>query len=345
MGTSYQNLMVVGDLAAVVSALEGLGADAWVVPAAAGRVTVLPREDEYSYADADGLAQSLSATLRTSALSNVVFDSDVVSINVYRNGDLVHEYVSERAALVDWFINDDGAPGFRLDGVEYPGDAEYPTGPGGADPDVFAPLGVGPVDLGRLGVTLRGEFGTSERIFAEFQHRLIMKAMNLDPAGLTTAFRWVRQEELLGAARVKPADQAPRVAEGWTLVKVALVTGLPLDADQVAAGQILADALAGGPLRLRATVGCAGVLHGAAGGAEIFNAQLRMRSRTAAYYIELQGTGGDQEQILDAARQAWTLALRGRFQLAANQGPELINLTEEQFDLGFSRATDYCSTT
>ncbi|MEV0128561.1 hypothetical protein AB0H83_08840 [Dactylosporangium sp. NPDC050688] len=333
--------MVVGDLADVVSALTGLGADAWVVPAAAGRVAVLPREDAYDRADADGLARLLSATLRTRVLSSTVIDSDAVFMAVYRDGDRIHEYVSERAVLVDWFIGDNGAPGFRLGGVEYPADAEYPTGPGGADPGVFAPLGVGPVDLDRLGVTLRGEFGTDGKVFAEFQHRLIVKAMNLDPAGLTTAFRWARQEDLPGAVRVKPA---PAVTDGSAVVKVVLVTPLPLDADPVAAGQLLADATAGGPLSLRAVVGCAGVLHGAAGGAEIFNAQLRMRSRTAAYYIELRGNGGDPRQILNAARQVWTQALRNRYQAAAGQGPELINLTDEQFDLGFSRATDYCST-
>src|SRR5262249_53123977 len=104
VGTSYQNLMVVGDLADVVGAMNDLGADAWVLPAAAvGRVAVLPRENEHNYADADELARAVSAKLRTDALSNVVFDSDVVLINVYRNGECVHEYVSEQAMLVDWF--------------------------------------------------------------------------------------------------------------------------------------------------------------------------------------------------------------------------------------------------
>jgi hypothetical protein len=345
VGTSYQNLMVVGELPEVVGALTDLGADAWVLPAAAGRVAVLPREDEFSYADADALARSVSARLRTAALSNVVFDSDALFINVYRNGDCLHEYVSEQAMLVDWFIDDDGSPRFRLGDVEYPGDAAYPTGPAGADPQAFAPFGVGPVDLDRLGVTLRGEFGTDKRIYAEFQHRLILKAMNLDPAGLTTAFRWARREDLPGLVRVVPADRVPRVSEGRTVVKVVLVTGLPLDADQVAAGQLLADAVSAAPLPLRAVVGCAGVLHGAAGGAEILSATMRMRSRTETYYIELHASSGDRRQILDAARQVWTDALRGRYHLAAHHGPELIDLQEEQFDLGFGRATDYCSTT
>lgn len=344
MGTSYQNLMVVGDLADVVGALTDLGADAWALPAASGRVAVLPREDAYGYADADGLAGSVSAKLRTTAMSNVVFDSDVVFVNIYRNGNLVHEYVSEREMLVDWFIDENDEPGFRLGGVEYPADAEYPKGPGGADPQLFAPLGVGTTDLDRLGATLRGDFGTDARVFAEFQHRLIITALNLDPAGLTTAFRWARPEDLPGAVRVKPADHAPRVPEGWASVKVALVVGLPPDADQVAVGRILADAVAMAPLPLRAVVGCAGVLHGPAGGTEIFMAQARMQSRTAAYYIELRGSGADQRQILDAARRVWTQALSDLHRSAAGQALELISLTEEQFDLGFGRATDHCST-
>ncbi|MEV6925638.1 hypothetical protein AB0M46_14215 [Dactylosporangium sp. NPDC051485] len=345
MGTSYQNLMVVGDLADVVGALADLGADAWVLPAASGRAAVLPREGPHNHADADGLARAISATLHTAAMSNVVFDSDVVLINIYRNGNRVHEYVSEREMLVDWFIDENDEPKFRLGGVEYPADAEYPKGPGGANPQIFAPLGVGPMDLDRLGATLRGDFGTDGQVFAEFQHRLIMKALNLDPTGLTTAFRWARPEDLPGAVRVKPADRAPRLPAGWTSVKVALVAGLPPDADQVAVGQFLADAVASAPLPMRAIVGCAGVLHGPAGGAEIFMAQARIRSRTAAYYIELQSSGADQRQVLDAARRVWTQALSDRYGSAAHQALELISLTEEQFDLGFGRATDYCSTT
>jgi hypothetical protein len=209
---------------------------------------------------------------------------------------------------------------------------------------VFAPLGVGQVDLDRLGATLRGEVGAGEPVFAEFQHGLIMKALNLDPAGLTTAFRWARPHDLPGAVRVKPTDRAPRGPEGWTSVKVALVAGLPPDADQVAVGQILADAVAGAPFPLRAVAGCAGVLHGPAGVGEIFLAQARLRSRTAAYYIELRGSGADQRQVLDAARRVWTQALSDRYG-AAHHALELISLADEQFDLGVGRATDYRSTT
>ncbi|MFF5228009.1 hypothetical protein [Dactylosporangium sp. NPDC000521] len=237
MGTSYETLMVVGDVTEVVSVLTHLGVDAWVVPAAAGRVAVLPREGEHGAADVDGLAKSVSTQLRTSVLSHVVFDSDAVFITVYRGGYRVHEYVSDRAVVADRHSDQ---PGFPL------GDVARPDGPGGADPGVFAPFGVGSVDLGRLGAALRGEFGTETKIFAEFQHRLIVKAMNLDPAGLTTAFRWARQEDLPGAVRVRPAGRAPRAA-GRTSVKVAVVTALPMDADNVAAGQLLADATGGGP--------------------------------------------------------------------------------------------------
>ncbi|MEU0559541.1 hypothetical protein [Dactylosporangium sp. NPDC006015] len=330
MGTSYETMMVVGEFAGVVSALTDLDADAWVVPAAAGRVAVLPREGEHGVADVDGLARSVSARLRTPVVSHVVVDSDAVLITVYRDGDRIHEYVSDRAALAGRYTGDGSETGVRF---------------GGADPGVFAPFGVGSVDLDRLGVTLRGEFGTGTKVFAEFQHRLIVKAMNLDPAGLTTAFRWARQEDLPGAVRVKPVGRAPRAAAGRTSVRVALVTALPLDADDVAAGQLIADATGGGPLPLRAVVGCAGVLHGAAGGAEIFMAHTRVRPRGATYYIEVQGAGGDRQQILDAVRQLWARALRDRFQLTTGQGPELITLTDEQFELGFARATAYCSTT
>ncbi|MFB9414695.1 hypothetical protein [Dactylosporangium matsuzakiense] len=207
MGTSYQNVLVLGELADVVRALTDLGGDAWLLPAGPGRVAVLPRENAYGYADADAHARLLSAKLGTLAASNSVVDSDVVFIELYRNGEHFHSYVSEQEFLVDWFIDGAGAPRYRLGGVEYPADAPYPKGPGGADPAVFAPFGVGPVDLDRLGVALRGEGG--DAFLAEDLDHSIMEALHLDPAGLRTAFRWAAEEDLPGLVRVAPrADRA-----------------------------------------------------------------------------------------------------------------------------------------
>jgi hypothetical protein len=203
VGTSYQTLLVVGEATHVRAALAEIGVDAWVLPAGPGRVAVLPREEEYSYAHVDQLAASLTTRTGGEMLTNVVFDSDVVLMNVYRAGQCVHEYVSRQEALVDWFIDDDGESWFRVGGVEYPASAPTPSGPSGADPDALAPFGVDPVDLARLGALLRGELSNEdERLFAERHHRSILTAMNLDPSGLTTAFRWTEPGDLPGAVRV-----------------------------------------------------------------------------------------------------------------------------------------------
>src|SRR4030081_2768510 len=157
----------------------------------------------------------------------------------FRDGRVTHEYVSDQAMLVDWFIDDDDTTKFRLDGLEYPGDAPYPRGPRGADAAMLARFGVGQVDLDRLGAALRGEFDGGASLYAEFQHRLILKAMNLDPQGLTTAFRWARLEELPGPVRVPEVRQRPDESHGQTIT-VVIETGLPLDADPLEAGQVIA---------------------------------------------------------------------------------------------------------
>jgi hypothetical protein len=206
VGTSYQTLLVVGEQAEACSALADLGVEAWVVAAGRSRVAVLPREGEHGYVDVDQLAHSLTALTRGKAVTNVVVDSDMVMMNVYRNGRCVHQYVSRQEILVDWFIDDDGTSKFRIGGVEYPATAPTPGGPTGADPDVLAAFGVEPIDRLRFGAVLRGELADRhEQLFAERHHRSILEAMNLDPTALTTAFRWTGPDDLPGAVRLRSA--------------------------------------------------------------------------------------------------------------------------------------------
>lgn len=177
--------------------------DGWLVPASPDRVALLPRGGDWDVADVGTLAKRLSAP-GALMVTNEVVDSDVVVITVHQGGQAVHRYVSDQTMLVDWLIDDDGDTKFRMDGVVYPADAEYPTGPSGADPQVLAPFGVGVVDLERLGAVLRGEIGETGRLRAEGQHWTIAEVLNLDPRALTTAFRWARHEHLPEAVRVRP---------------------------------------------------------------------------------------------------------------------------------------------
>lgn len=203
MGTSYQNLLLIGEPAQVRAAAVAAGTDGWLLPAGPGRVALLPREDRWDVADVATPARCLSAALGTPALANEVIDSDAVVLTVYEDGRAVHRYVSDEAMLVDWFIDDDGNPKFRIGDVEYPADAACPSGPSGADPDMFAPFGVGVVDSELLAAVLRGETADGERASADDQHYTIVAALHLDPRALTTAFRGFRDGELPGAVRVR----------------------------------------------------------------------------------------------------------------------------------------------
>ena len=154
----YETVLLIGELEVLARRLT---VDGWLVPVGPGRTALLPRQS-----DVDGLARDAGVP----ALTNEVFDSDLILMRIYREGRRRHEYVSDR--------------------------------PGWTDPAAFGPFGVGPVNMSRLGAALRGEFFGAGPRLAEFQHRLILKAMNVQPRPLTTAFRWARVEDLPGAVRV-----------------------------------------------------------------------------------------------------------------------------------------------
>ncbi|MEV4482328.1 hypothetical protein [Micromonospora coxensis] len=192
MGTSYQTVLAVGGLTPLRDALREARWEAYVVPVAEQRWAVLPRETD-GYADVHTLAGFLSLRSRRPAASFDVFDSDVMSASVFVAGEAVHDYVSDRS-VVDVFFDDDGTEYLAgFDGTRYAVDETPPGGPGGADPEAFAPLGVGPVDRAQLGAALRGDvpLDGAPRLFAQQQHRAIVVALNLDPTPLGRAFRHV----------------------------------------------------------------------------------------------------------------------------------------------------------
>jgi hypothetical protein len=349
MGTSYQTLVVVGAVTAVKDAFAEAGIDGLVLAAGPGRTAVIPREGQHDYVNPARLAELVSARAGFAALSNDVSDSDVVLMHAFRNGRMVHEYISDQAMLVDWFIDDDGTTKFRMGGVEYPADAPHPRGPRGADPAALAPFGVDPIDPGRLGAALRGEFDGTGRVYAEFQHRLILKAMNLDPRGLTTSFRWATPDELPGAARI--LDARPAAGPGSTRpneqrLTVMILTGLPLETDPLEAAQVIADAVAGGPLPMRADVGYTAVVPGPATPPEFISMMMRHgpSPRSAVYFVALYADPGSRvPELLATAERRWATALRARYGLSANQGPGVVPVAEHQFEIGFGKAGEYRS--
>src|SRR5262245_3450593 len=177
-------------------ALAAAGIDGLVVSAGAGRTAIIPREDERGHVDLAQLVEIVSADAGFATLTNEVIDSKFVVMRGFQHGRLTPDYVSDRLSLAEW-LNGRRPAGQRADGDP------SPSGPQGDEPAAFAPFGVDPIDLDRLGAALRGDFGGRTPGYAEFQHRLILKAMNLEPRGLTTAFEWARVEDLPGAVRIQ----------------------------------------------------------------------------------------------------------------------------------------------
>lgn len=207
MGTTYEGMLVMADAAPVCAALSAAGWTAIVAPVGAGRTAVVPREGAYKIADAHMLAERLSgAGVGFDVLVHSVFDSDLLSLDVYRAGESVHAYHSEMAYLGQPHEDEHGVMKIEFGDVMYaPDDPALPSGPRGADPTAFAPFGTGTVDLDRLAALLRGENLTEdEQIFADHRHWSIAETLNLHPAPLTTAYRHTKPTDHPGAVRIDP---------------------------------------------------------------------------------------------------------------------------------------------
>jgi hypothetical protein len=201
MGTSYEGLVVVGDQGAVVDALTGAGVAALVVEAAPGRVAVIPKEGlRWGVADVASVAALLSGRHGLPVLVHDMYDSHRLTLLVYEQGAVTHEYISEMRHVGD--VVETGEGFIRVvDGMSYAlDDPAAPSGARGADPDTLTPFGVGAIDRDRLGRLLAGG---PEYALATELHVEILTALNLDPAPLTTAYRVERGEvELADAVQV-----------------------------------------------------------------------------------------------------------------------------------------------
>ncbi|CAG6396911.1 hypothetical protein NMG29_38440 [Streptomyces cocklensis] len=207
MGSSYEGVLVAAGVDQVRAALIRAEVTAIVAPVGLERTALLPREGAYNVADVDDLGCYLSGTCGFSVLAHSLYDSDLLSLYVYRGGECVHEYQSEMAYLGTPFEDDDGEMKVELGGVLYdPDDESLPSGPCGADPEAFASFGTGDVDLDRLGALLRGEgLDKDEQMFAESRHWAVAQALNLQPAPLTEAYRHAKVSDYPGAVLVGPS--------------------------------------------------------------------------------------------------------------------------------------------
>lgn len=208
MGTSYQSILAVGELAAVRAAVTGAGREAYVTEVGPRRWAVVPREDEeIDYAEVDDLAELVSVTTAEPAAAFEVFDSSVMSATVYVDGEPTHQYVSDRSWVTEYWDDDDNEFWAGFDGTLHPVDGPLPPpGPSGADPEAFAALGVGEVDARRLGAALRGEVpgDSASRPLAEEQHVEILAALGVESCPLTRPFRAAHLDHVPAPLHLRP---------------------------------------------------------------------------------------------------------------------------------------------
>jgi hypothetical protein len=212
MGTSYEGVLVAAGVEPVRAALARAEVTAIVAPVGVERTAILPREGAYNVAEVDDLGRYLSGTCGFSVLVHTLYDSDLLSFYVYRSGECVHEYQSEMAYLGTSFEDDDGEMKVELGGVLYVSDDEsLPSGPCGADPEVFATFGTGHVDHDRLGALLRCEGLDDEDacMYAQGLHWAVSEALNLQPAALTEGYRHANVSDYPGAVLVGPSRNEP----------------------------------------------------------------------------------------------------------------------------------------
>jgi hypothetical protein len=203
MGTSYEGLLVVGDLETVAGALAEGGVTAYVATAAPGRIAVVPKGDpRWNVADVATIAVLLSDEHGLPVLAHGMYDSDVLALWIYENGVVTHEYISEMAHVGSVEETEEGLTR-TVDGVTYALDhPNAPRGPRGAAPDKLAAFGVGMIDHVRLGELL---VSARDWVFANEMHAAIAQALNLDPGPLMIAYHWVERGDVrLDAVHVTP---------------------------------------------------------------------------------------------------------------------------------------------
>jgi hypothetical protein len=328
LGTSYETVVVAASIEAARCSLEADQVEALLVPAGPDRTAVVPSRGDRAFVDPDRIAKDLSADLEVDALSQVVFDSDLIILDLYRGGERVFEFVSNPAMRAS------------LDDEPPPPPSTDPAGDAATAAAALAPLGVGPVDLATLTATLRTD--QDGWVFAEVWHAEILTALNLDPIGATKAFHWAVAADLPGAVRTMAASDPDAVeqAEWWPFPAI-IYTALPADVDPADAAQVIADAVAGQTLAMRALVGHAPVIPGAALDPNSRHPEMPIRTgqQSASYFAQVwirsPGRLPDTRQVITAVDTAWVTAWRDRYGISAEQEPAFAPISYDRFRIGF----------
>jgi hypothetical protein len=180
MGSTYQTILAVGESGDVQRAIDLYGRPVAITPVGERRWAVVP-QGEHGYAETAPLAELLSQTGYAATFE--VHDSDVLTSAVYRNGGVIHEYLSDQAYLVEYWDDEGNELLSDMLGRSYRPGETPPHGPAGADPDAFAALGVEPLDHIALAAALN-----APTLRADSLHHGILHALNLTPGPLQRTY-------------------------------------------------------------------------------------------------------------------------------------------------------------
>ena len=141
MGSFYDSVLVTAPVDQVVAALQAVGATGLATPAGPGLTVAYVHEGF----DAAALTRGLDA----SALRADVHDSDVLWMEVWERGELVHEYCNSPCYFAVEHRDMDGVPHGRVELEE--GDERWlPVAPAGVAAEPFLPFAVGVPDTPAL---------------------------------------------------------------------------------------------------------------------------------------------------------------------------------------------------
>lgn len=192
MGSFYDNALVTAPVDQVVAALQSAGATGLAAAVTADLSVVYPHEKF----DAAALSRKVDAWVLTADMH----DSDVLWMQIWTSGVLVHEYCNAPTYFAEDHKEIDGVPHGLVD---YGDEQRWvPAGPMGMAAEPFEPFAVGRIDTSALLAALSNrpldpETPTYEDgyLFANELHWDAMNALGLPARLLTTGYIYLTRAD------------------------------------------------------------------------------------------------------------------------------------------------------
>ncbi|SDT39841.1 hypothetical protein [Actinoplanes derwentensis] len=199
MSLAYESVLVLGPYLKLRSVLARHRKRAVVIEVGVDRWVVVPEPVWHRMEITDNLARLFGeATESWTAAFQVSSEPDQYTVVIQHSGRRFHLYHSEQGHTFTNRNEDDEPIVIDVRGRRYrPGDPR-PTGPYGADPEMFLPLAAGPVDRAGLAAVLTGTAEPATR------HLGVLHHLGIDPGPLRMTFEEAVQSRL---GRVTPGPR------------------------------------------------------------------------------------------------------------------------------------------